>query len=117
MRARKSHHKSFQRRYPSLASMGFEHSWGGAMALAENGGMVFGQLAEHVYGVAFCNGTGVSRGTAFGKAIAEYATGRSSAIIDILLQRQKPNRMPAWLIEIGVRTVSTYRLWRAGQEV
>ena len=87
------------------------------MALAENGGLIFGQLSDGVYGVAFCNGTGVSRGTAFGKAIAEYATGRSSSTIDILLKRQKPNRMPQWMNEVGVRTISAYRLWRAGQEV
>lgn len=117
VRARKSHQMSFDRRYPSLSAMGFEHSWGGALCLAENGGMVFGQLAARVFGVAFCNGTGVARGAAFGKAIAELATERESPIIDILKRRQTPNRLPQFLNEIGVRAVSSYRLWRAGQEV
>ncbi len=117
VRARKSHQQSFDRRYRSLSAMGFEHSWGGALCLAENGGMVFGQLAERVCGVAFCNGTGVARGAAFGKAIAELATGRGSPIIEILKRRQTPNRMPQLLNEIGVKVVSAYRLWRAGREV
>lgn len=63
---------------------------GGLLTLAQNGGMVFGELAPNVFGAAFCNGTGVSRGTAFGKAVAEMATGKTSPIIDIL----KPGQLP-----------------------
>lgn len=115
--ARRSHEEAFRRRYPELAHIGFEHSWGGLLTLAQNGGMVFGQLANRIFGAAFCNGTGVARGTAFGKALAELALGHSSRSIAILSARPKPNRgYPALLTEIGVRATTKWRFIRAGKE-
>ena len=115
--AKQKHLIAFQRRYPELAHMGYKHSWGGMLVMAENGGMVFGQLQDRVYGTAFCNGTGVARGTAFGKALAELAVGQSSKTIDILSSRPQPNRgYPNWLTEIGVRATTRYRFYRAGRE-
>jgi glycine/D-amino acid oxidase-like deaminating enzyme len=117
-RAREQQMISFQRRWPELANMGFEISWGGLLTLAQNGGMVFGQLAQNVYGAAFCNGTGVSRGTAFGKAVAELALGKSSPVIDILNRRTKPSRAyPELITSTGVRLTTGWRFRQAGQEV
>ncbi len=115
--AHSKHVIAFERRYPQLAQIGYEHSWGGLLVMAHNGGMVFGQLADGVYGAAFCNGTGVARGTAFGKALAEMALGQQSRSIDILKGRPKPDRgYPAFLTEMGVRATTRYRFWRAGLE-
>lgn len=115
--ARVHHMEAFRRRYPELAHIGYEHSWGGLLVMAENGGMIFGELADRVYGAAFCNGTGVARGTGFGKALAELGLGRSSRSIDILNARPKPNRgYPAWMTEIGVRATTKWRFMRAGKE-
>jgi len=117
-RCRKHHIVAFQRRYPALAGIGYEHTWGGLLTMAENGGMVFGQLADGVFGAAFCNGTGVARGTAFGKALAELSAGRRSRSIDILNRRPKPNYgYPAWMTEIGVRATTKYRFYKAGKEI
>lgn len=117
-KAKRLHQRAFDRRYPKISSMGFEYSWGGAMALSHNGGMVFGKLAENIYGTAFCNGTGVSRGTTFGKALAEYAMGQDSKTIKILLNRARPNPpgYPAWITELGVRFTTRWRFFRAGKE-
>ncbi|QFT81989.1 Gamma-glutamylputrescine oxidoreductase [Roseovarius sp. THAF27] len=115
--ARKHHQVAFDRRYPELSSIGYEHTWGGLLTLSHNGGMVFGELADRVYGAAFCNGTGVARGAAFGKALAELALGQTSRTIDILNNRPKPTYgMPEWLTEIGVRATTAYRFFRAGKE-
>ena len=86
-KARRHQQVAFERRWPGLAPIGFEASWGGLLTLAQNGGMVFGELARGVYGAAFCNGTGVARGAAFGKAVAELAVGRTSRTIEILKSR------------------------------
>ncbi|TIU25644.1 MAG: FAD-binding oxidoreductase, partial [Mesorhizobium sp.] len=56
LRARTQQQVAFDRRWPGLSSIGFEASWGGLLTLAQNGGMVFGELAHDVYGAAFCNG-------------------------------------------------------------
>ena len=115
--AHKHHQIAFDRRYPNLSHIGYEHSWGGLLTMAHNGGMVFGQLADRVFGAAFCNGTGVARGAGFGKALAELALGRTSRSIDILNNRPKPNRgLPDWVTEIGVRMTTKYRFIKAGKE-
>lgn len=116
--ARVKHQLAFDRRYPELSDMGYETSWGGMMTISHNGGMIFGKLAANVFGSAFCNGTGVSRGTTFGKALAEYALGKKSRSIDILLSRPTPNKgYPELITEIGVRATTSLRLYQAGREV
>jgi len=116
--AQKHNQLAFERRWPELSHIGFEASWGGLLTLAQNGGMVFGQLAQNVYGSAFCNGTGVSRGAAFGKSIAELAAGQSSAIIKILQNKTPPNRTyPKLITAWGVRFVTGHRFRKAGYEV
>ena len=117
-KARRHQQVAFERRWPGLAPIGFEASWGGLLTLAQNGGMVFGELARGVYGAAFCNGTGVARGAAFGKAVAELAVGRTSRTIEILKSRASPNRAYPWPItSLGVRIVTGLRFRQAGAEV
>ncbi|PVZ41207.1 FAD-binding oxidoreductase [Pseudomonas sp. CC120222-01a] len=116
--AREYQKLSFDRRYPELTKIGFEHSWGGMLTLAQNGGMAWGELAENVYSSSFCNGTGVSRGSAFGKAIAELASGMSSETIEILKRRAKPSRAyPELITEFGVNYVTGKRFKEAGEEI
>lgn len=118
MRARVQQQIAFDRRWPELSSIGFEASWGGLLTLAQNGGMVFGELAEKVYGAAFCNGTGVARGAAFGKAVADLASGRSSPVVDILKTRASPSKpYPRPVTAMGVRIVTAVRFRQAGAEV
>ncbi len=115
--AHKHHQVALDRRYPELSHIGYENSWGGLLTMAHNGGMVFGELGERVFGAAFCNGTGVARGAGFGKALAELALGQSSRSIDILKNRPKPNKgLPDWITEIGVRATTKYRFIKAGKE-
>lgn len=117
-RARRQQQVAFERRWPGLAPMGFEASWGGLLTLAQNGGMVFGELARGVYGAAFCNGTGIARGAAFGKAVAELAAGRTSPTIEILKSRAAPSRAyPRPITALGVRLVTGLRFAQAGAEV
>lgn len=75
-------------------------------------------MTERVYGAGFCNGTGVSRGAVFGKAVAEYACGMTSRAIEILLKRNRPSRAyPKPINALGVTASTRYRLWMAGKEV
>jgi len=78
---------------------------------------LFGEIGARVFAAAFCNGTGIARGAAFGKALAELATGRDSPTIDILQRRPAPTRtLPRPLLKLGVGLTTRYRLWRAGAE-
>lgn len=112
------HHHALARRYPAIAPIGFEHSWGGILGLSANGGMVFGRVAKGVYATSFCNGIGVARGATFGKALAEYATGASSQTIEILRNRQDPVRTwPNPITRLGVGFVTAWRLKQARTEI
>jgi glycine/D-amino acid oxidase-like deaminating enzyme len=118
MQAREQQQVSFDRRWPELSSMGFEASWGGMFTLSQNGGMVWGELAPNVYGAAYCNGTGVARGTAFGKAIAELAAGENSRSIEILKKKAPPSRAyPDFITSLGVNITTGWRFKKAGIEV
>lgn len=118
MSARKHQQVSFDRRWPELSKMGFEASWGGLLTLSQNGGMAWGELAPNVYGAAFCNGTGIARGTAFGKAVAELAAGMRSRSIDILKTKTPPSRAyPTLITSLGVKFVTGSRFKKAGVEV
>jgi hypothetical protein len=80
--------------------------------------MIWGELAENVYGTGICNGTGVSRGTAFGKALAELASGMNSTTIEILKRRKAPSRAyPEIITSLGVKFVTGRRFKEAGQEI
>ena len=117
MKARKHQQVAFENRWPELASMGFEHSWGGLLTLAQNGGMVWGELAPQVYGAAYCNGTGISRGAAFGKAVAELALGMDNRTISILQRKPRPSRAyPRLITQLGVNLVTGWRFRQAGIE-
>jgi glycine/D-amino acid oxidase-like deaminating enzyme len=118
MRTRKQQQLAFERRWPELAPMGFESSWGGLLTLSQNGGMAWGELAPNVFGAAYCNGTGVSRGTAFGKAVAELAAGMDSRSIAILKKKAAPCRAyPRVITQFGVNFVTGRRFRQAGIEV
>ena len=117
-RAREHQMVSFRRRWPELSDMGFEISWGGLLTLAQNGKMVWGELGRNIFGAAFCNGTGVSRGTSFGKAVAELAMGKSSPVIDIIKRKTPPSRAyPELITQVGVNFVTGWRFRQAGEEV
>lgn len=117
-RARKRHQRSFEARFPEVSDIGFEYSWGGALCLSQNGGVVFGELAERVFAAGYCNGVGVSRGAVYGKAIAEFAAGMTSPTIEILKAKTRPSRAyPRFVLEPGVKLNTGFRLLMAGPEV
>ncbi len=69
-------------RFPDLAAVPFEYAWSGVEGISRNGTNIFGQLRDNVYFAGGYNGSGVSRGTAFGTALADYASGGQSPLID-----------------------------------
>ncbi len=75
------HRAAFDRRFPQLAHVEFEFGWSGVEGISRNGTNFFGQPRTGVYLAGGYNGSGVSRGTAFGTAIADYASGESSQLI------------------------------------
>lgn len=113
--AAKTHRRSFERRWPALADVPFEHSWGGALSLSRNGEPVFGQLAPRIYGTVVHNGVGIARGTISGKLLAELILGHDSDELAQMLTTGRPNRNLPFQ-NLGVRINARSRRLIAGRE-
>ena len=75
------HRAAFDKRFPQLTQVPFEYSWSGVEGISRNGTNFFGRQHDNIYYAGGFNGSGVSRGTAFGAAIADYASGETSTTI------------------------------------
>jgi glycine/D-amino acid oxidase-like deaminating enzyme len=63
------------RRFPQISLPPFAGTWGGATGYTLGGGPLWGRLGDGLWVSAGCNGGGVVKGTLFGAALAELATG------------------------------------------
>lgn len=76
------HRAGFEKRFPKLAHVAFDYAWSGVEGISRNGTNFFGRHRDNIYLAGGYNGSGVSRGTAFGMALADYASGGHSPLID-----------------------------------
>jgi glycine/D-amino acid oxidase-like deaminating enzyme len=88
------HRSSFEKRFPQLAHVPFEHAWSGVEGISGNGTNFFGQQGKNIYLAGGYNGSGVSRGTAFGQTLADYASGGQSELITDCLSSATATWLP-----------------------
>jgi len=88
------HRAAFDKRFPQLAEVAFEFAWSGVEGISRNGTNFFGRQRDNIYLAGGYNGSGVSRGTAFGTAIADYASGESSSTVADCLASAPARWMP-----------------------
>ncbi|GAN61501.1 hypothetical protein ACI01nite_22310 [Acetobacter cibinongensis] len=116
-RALKHHRLSFSRRFPMLDGVGFDYSWSGCLAMAQNHEGFFGQLAPNVYGAFGCNGLGVTRGTATGKLLADWLAGETNDLTAYLLASPGPSKVPSEpFLSLGVNATLRWGEFKAGKE-
>jgi glycine/D-amino acid oxidase-like deaminating enzyme len=88
------HRAGFEKRFPKLAHVPFEYAWSGVEGISRNGTNFFGRQRDNIYFAGGYNGSGLSRGTAFGRALADYACGGQSQLIDDCLASAPGAWMP-----------------------
>jgi len=88
------HREAFERRFPQLIDVPFEYAWSGVEGISHNGTNFFGRQNGNVYIAGGYNGSGVSRGAAFGLALAEYAMGGQSELITDCLKSKAATWLP-----------------------
>ncbi|EJN32576.1 glycine/D-amino acid oxidase, deaminating [Pseudomonas sp. GM78] len=116
-KVRPAHRLSFERRFPTLANVEFEHTWGGGLAMTRNGAGFFGELRPNVYGALGCNGLGTVRGTATGTLLANLLAGKRESLTEYLLAAPKPNwNPPQPMLSIGVNFTLRKGQYAAGLE-
>lgn len=95
LRQRQSIHRAaFEKRFPHLAHVPFEFGWSGVEGISRNSTNFFGRQDTNIYLAGGYNGSGVSRGTAFGTAIADYASGETSQTVSDCLDSAQGKWMP-----------------------
>ncbi len=77
-RYRQIHMEALRRRFGMLQDLEFEHTWGGFVCVTRNKTTVFGQLAKNVHASVCYNGSGIGKGTIFGKLLADRIVGATS---------------------------------------
>ena len=112
--ARANHAESIKKRWPALAGVQIEHTWGGALGITRNSGHLFGSIGNGVWASVACNGASVARGTMAGVLLADHIVGNTSA----LLSDQLSLPCPSWLPPEPIRgLIGRYRINRHLRDV
>ena len=93
-KAQAHHVNSLAARFPSLAKVPFEHSWGGMLCMTMNHEPVFSERHPGVYAVAAMNGVGIAKGTYLGYYMAEMINGIHSPDLDFIVNHSDPSWVP-----------------------
>ena len=88
------HRESFERRFPQLKHVPFEYAWSGVEGISRNGTNFFGSTQDNVFFAGGYNGSGVSRGAAFGSALAQFASNGQSALLTDCLGSKSATWIP-----------------------
>lgn len=93
--SRRQHHLlGLQRRFPWFTEQDIQYTWTGYLSASRSGQPYFAQVEEGLFAVAGCNGSGVARGTLWGRLLAELAAGGDSPILRAVMQRAQPGWLP-----------------------
>ena len=112
------HRASFNARFAQLSHVPFEYAWSGVEGISRNGTNFFGRHPNGVYLAGGYNGSGVTRGTAFGAAVAGYASaGQSQLITDCLKSRPASYMPPRPFLDIGAAWTVRARFRGVGRDL
>ena len=115
---RKHHVLGLQRRFPFLGEQDIQFTWTGHLSASRTGQPYFGKVEEGVFAVAGCNGSGVARGTLWGRLLAEMASGTCSPILESVMRRAQPGWLPPKpLLDIGAMLRMRVEAIRARTEI
>ncbi|WPN45222.1 FAD-dependent oxidoreductase [Pseudomonas sp. P8_241] len=116
---RRQHHVlGLQRRFPFFGEQDIEHTWTGHLSASRSGQPYFARVEEGVFAVAGCNGSGVARGTLWGRLLAELASGGDSTLMRSVMQRAQPGWLPPKpLLDIGAMLRMRVEAVRARTEI
>lgn len=109
--------RKFDRRFPALSGIPFEHSWSGHLCLSKNAVSVMRELEPGLYSACVQNGLGTTRGTLTGLGAADLALGRDTEITRFFLAEVEPARLPPHPFDtIGANAYLRWKEWQARAE-
>lgn len=97
------HRNAMQSRWPALAEVPFEHSWGGSMAFTLNNGAVFGEMEPGLFAVLTNDVSPMTRGMAAGRLLADLMEGQDSELLSLQMNMPEASRLPPRpFLDIGI---------------
>jgi glycine/D-amino acid oxidase-like deaminating enzyme len=116
---RRQHHVlGLQRRFPMLGEQDIQYTWTGHLSASRSGQAYFAKVEEGVFAVAGCNGSGVARGSLWGRLLAELASGGNSPLLQSVMERAQPGWLPPKpLLDIGAMLRMRIETARAKSEI
>ncbi|ROL75539.1 FAD-binding oxidoreductase [Pseudomonas vranovensis] len=116
---RHQHHlRGLQRRFPWFGAEDIQFTWSGHLSASRSGQPYFARVEEGVFAVAGCNGSGVARGTLWGRLLAELASGQGSPLLTSVMARAQPGWLPPKpLLDIGAMLRMRVEALRARTEI
>ena len=112
------HTNSFLSRFPNLKGVQMAYNWGGQLAFSLNNVPAFGEIEKGIFTACCQNGLGTVNGTLHGAAVADYAMGIKSKVVDALCLDALPKKL---FPEPITRIVATFLIrlgeFKAGAEL
>jgi glycine/D-amino acid oxidase-like deaminating enzyme len=114
---RQTHLRGLQRRFPWITEQHLQFTWTGHLSATRSGEPRFARVERGIYTVAGCNGSGVARGTLWGRLLAEMASGSQSPLLSKVLSQADPGWLPPTpFFDIGASVRLRYEACRAQSE-
>ena len=111
------HRQAFDNRFPQLSHVSFEHLYSGVEGVSANKTNIFEKFSDNLYYAGCFNGSGITKGTAFGIGIAEYACGKNSSIVKDCLALEKAKWLPPKpLLDLGAWFTTKQRFKGVGRD-
>ena len=92
--ARTSHQHAIGARWPTLAGVELEHTWGGVMGVTRNGGSLFGAVGDEAYAVMTTDVSPVARGTVAGRLLIDHILDEPGPLLDVQRALSAAKRVP-----------------------
>ncbi|MBO9550385.1 FAD-binding oxidoreductase [Pseudomonas sp.] len=90
----REHLWGLQKRFPGITAQDLEYTWTGHLSGTRSGEPYFARVEDGLHAVAGCNGSGVARGTLWGRLLVEMAMGADSALLSDVLGQARPGYLP-----------------------
>ncbi len=90
----REHLRGLQKRFPGITAQDLEYTWTGHLSGTRSGEPYFARVEDGLHAVAGCNGSGVARGTLWGRLLVEMAIGADSTLLRDVLGQAHPGYLP-----------------------
>ena len=111
------HRQAFNNRFPELSHVNFEHLYSGVEGVTANKTNIFKRLSNNFYYAGCYNGSGITKGTAFGLAMADYAYGNDEKLVHDCLSIEKAKWLPPKpILDLGAWYVTKQRFKGVGKD-